>query len=288
MVAAVQLADLAKRGDAARQQSPAAVLLEVYHHCPAIALVAQPPGPGLGNTSRLGHIQDQHPARHQRLLDSAQKRCLGLGGVVAGEQVVEDLADGGHADAWRQFGRPQRPHPKLGPGHTTPSQLDHRRRLVDPQHLVARPGDALRQETAAAAEVDHQPALPGRQRLKQYLRGVAGHVAVAGIVDVGQVVAVVVGHDQGRLLVPTPQTWIPTAARAWATCSSVGGCSGWDSSEWTAWVSRSWLDLRMATIRSSALVRVRAAIWPITASVTPTTTFTSSWFMERLQGLLPL
>src|SRR5262249_26795339 len=89
----------------------------------------------------------------------------------------------------------------------------------------------LRQDAAAAAEVHHQAAggpLPA-EAFQQGRGGVARDVAEAGVVDVGQVTAVAVGHAgclAGAAQGGGTPDWVRAARRRRSTSGGSGGAGG--------------------------------------------------------------
>jgi hypothetical protein len=185
-IAAIELPNLSERRDPPRQEPPLPVFLRGDQHRPTVTLEEVPLGSRPGDAPRLGHVEDQEARRLERLVDAVEQSLESRPGIAAVEEEIETLAErGDRGTRWELRGQ-ERFREELRPRRPTSGEGDHGLGEVDPQDLITRVGERPRPDPAAAAEIDHPPAvdpLPPEDR-QQSGRGVPGEVAESGIMDV--------------------------------------------------------------------------------------------------------
>jgi hypothetical protein len=85
--------------------------------------------------------------------------CKLLEAVIGIEQIVDDLPDGGNADALWEFFLQDRADAKAADGHTPLCHRNELGRQVDTEDIVAGGCYVLRQNATATAEIDNQTAI---------------------------------------------------------------------------------------------------------------------------------
>src|SRR5947209_5967208 len=172
--------DFAERRDPTRQERAGAVDLGLRHDRPIAASAAS--GWIRAPIGRLDEIEDEEAAGPNRRARAAEEQ-------PNRSRVRDHLADCDYRGAARNAHALQRRDAEAGAGRVRAGETNHRRRPIEPGHVVAGVDEASRQNAAAASGFDdaaRTDAVAAKQpdELRRYA---LGEIAEAGVVDVGEI-----------------------------------------------------------------------------------------------------
>ena len=198
-VTSIQTPHQPEAGDGAGQQSRSRLQVGLYQH--------RPIGPRrkrsmwLARPRTLGRrdVEQQHPAWHKRLVHSSKQ--IGSRRVIVRrvEDVVENLADRSNGHAPRQVGGHERSNLERRLWCPRSRECHHRLGHIDAHDVISSLNQRARQNTATATEIYHRAVLTlsTGELIDQSPGGLAGHNSVAGVVNIGQVLAICVRNWHG-------------------------------------------------------------------------------------------
>lgn len=190
--AAVSGSSLAENCHPPREDVSFAVFLVAHQNRPILPFDMLLCRPSLSDATGFCDVEDEHSARLQYLVDSAEELpepTLGGAGV---EQIIHTLADRGDGPATRQLVLEQRTLHKPRSWRAPAGDLQHGNGDVYSQNVIASAKQCLRPDACPATKVNYESVsdVIFAQNSEQARCGAADEVREADVVDVGKIFAV--------------------------------------------------------------------------------------------------